>query len=114
MPREITLYKPVIKLFRERGFNTYGKDIKIPMSGKRVDLVFFKVGKEEKGVAVELKVDKWEEALFQAYINTFFFSKAYVAIWHKNINEANIGIFKHYKVGLIEVNRDKARIIYEK
>lgn len=114
MPKEVSLYRPVIKLFTGRGFKSYGRDMKVPMSGKRVDLVFFKGGKEEKGVAVELKVDRWEEALFQAYINRFFFSKAYVALWHKNISRANIGVFKHYKVGLIEVDRNKARIIYEK
>ncbi|WXG42315.1 MAG: hypothetical protein WED07_16375 [Candidatus Freyarchaeum deiterrae] len=112
MLRESILYKPVIKLFRDNGFKTYEREIRIPMSRKRVDLVFFKIGEEEKKVAVELKVNKWEEAIFQAYINTFFFSKAYVALWHEAVKEANIGIFKHYNVGLIEVNKNKARIIY--
>ena len=113
MPRESILYKPVINLFSTMGFDVYGREIKIPMSRKRVDLVFFKVGEEENKVAVELKVKKWEEALYQAYINSFFFSKAYVALWHRNIKRADKEIFKYYNIGLIEVNRKEAKIIYD-
>jgi len=111
--REKRLYKPIIELFNKLGYHKVQKEVPIfenIITGKRVDLVFINGVKKS---AVEVKVKDWEKALFQAYLNAYFFDKSYVALPKDIVDKLNLEIFKAYHVGVISVHKRHTEIVLE-
>jgi len=98
-------------LFLELGYHNVEKEAPIfrtLKTGKRVDLLFIN---DTKKAAVEVKMRDWEKALFQAYLNSYFFDESYVALPQDIVNKLDFTIFEYYGVGLIAVNKKHAEIV---
>lgn len=111
--REKELYPKVIDLFTSLGYSKIEREYQIfktLKTAKKVDLVFINPTKK---TSVEVKIHDWKNALFQAYVNSFFFNESYVAIPEKIVKKINIDMFKHYHVGIISVNRKTAKVVLE-
>jgi hypothetical protein len=111
--RERQLYSSVISFFSENGFSCQEEMCLFKVPGnhnKKVDLLF---EKNRKSIGVEVKIKDWKRALIQAYLNSFYVSKCYVALWHKTAKNVDMELFKRYKIGLISVKKDVASVIIE-
>lgn len=109
--KEKQLYRRIIKLFISLGYSQVEKEVQIFKTlrmGKRVDLLFTN---HSKRAAVEVKIHDWETALFQAYVNSYFFDESYVALPEKVIEKINLELFKYYHVGVISIKKKIAEVI---
>ena len=111
-PRETALLAPVLRLFPKRRYRRYAE---VPLGRKRLDLLCLPRTDEERSTAVELKVDDWRTALWQASIDLQIAHRAYVALWHEYAHRAerNADLLRRYGVGLISVGPKSARIVIE-
>ncbi len=109
-PSEDTLMKPVLRLFPRRKFFRF---IEVPLGRKKVDLWCVSKINTNSYVCIELKVENWRKALWQAAINFQIGKQSYIAIWHRYIHRAekHARLLSQYGVGLIAVKENQAEII---
>lgn len=84
--------------------------------GRRsIDLLCLPKRSYESSVAIELKVEDWRRALWQAVVNFQLCEKSYIAIWHGYSHRVLNGrsLLDAYGVGLIEVDTRFARIMLD-
>jgi hypothetical protein len=103
---------PVLRLFPKRRFRRY---VEVPLGRKRIDLLCVRRGREDEVAAIELKVDDWRMAVWQATHNLQIAERAYVALWHTFVPRAerNRSILEQYGVGLISVTARSAKVVFE-
>ncbi len=105
------MYRPIIALFMGLGYHSVEKEVPIfrtLKTGKRVDLLFIN---DVKKAAVEVKTRDWERALFQAYLNSYFFDESYVALPRDVVEKLDFSIFEHYHVGIVSIDKKRAEIV---
>lgn len=109
-PAEAELERPVRALFEPSCFQTFTE---VPLGRKRIDLLFVPHHGLGQWVAVELKVSQWKRALWQAHINRQLVDLSYIAVWTRIVPVvlANADLLRQYNIGLIEVDRDVAKVI---
>ncbi len=109
MISESEMLNPVLTLFPLGSFYRY---IEVPLGRKRIDLVCIPRGDDTYCICIELKINNWKNALWQATINFQLGTKSYIAIWHEFVPRVlkNISILNHYGVGLIVVKEYEAFI----
>lgn len=112
---ERSLYNSIIPLFKREADFSVIEEARIfkciaGCKNKRIDIKF---QNEEEKIAIEVKLYDWEKALIQAYLNSFFVNKSYVAIWSETIKNVKLDLFKEYNVGLISVDQKHATVIFE-
>ena len=91
----------------------FTRHTEVPLASKRIDFCALPKDHEEFPVAVELKVEKWRRALWQAITYRQVFPLAYVAIWHENAHRVDRDLFGMAGVGLITVTKSGAEIVLE-
>jgi hypothetical protein len=100
--------KGVVKdYFCTKGFLGFEE---VPVRQKRIDLYFVHQN-YPKTIAVELKIEKWKDALRQAYQNCFYAQMSYVGLWHENITDAAISKILSYGLGVLGVRKDGVTLI---
>lgn len=97
MESERELYGPIIELFKEN----YTIASEVPLGPKRIDIVALK---DEKIIAIEVKVNKWKKALRQAMNYQLGADESYVALPLKYSKPVNKDFFQKVGVGLITVD----------
>lgn len=110
--KESEMLAPVLRLFPKRRFRRY---VQVPLGRKRIDLLCVRKGRHDEVAAIELKIDDWRMALWQATHNLQIAERAYVALWHDFLPRAekNRDILEQYGVGLISVTPGSATIVFE-
>jgi hypothetical protein len=103
---------PVLRLFPKRQFRRY---VEVPLGRKQIDLLCVRKGRDDQVVAVELKIGKWREAVWQAIHNLQIAEQAYVALWHEYVHRAERQqeLLESYGIGLISVRPRSADFVFE-
>lgn len=91
----------------------FTRHTEVPLASKWIDFCALPRDDEELPVAVEMKVEKWRRALWQAITYRQVFALAYVAIWYESAHRVNRDLFGMAGVGLIRVTKSGAEIILE-
>jgi hypothetical protein len=106
---ENDLAAPVVSLFPSPSFECFEQ---VPLARKRIDLVFVQ-RRKPLTISVELKIENWRKALWQATVNFQVSQESYIALWHRYIHRAEkqMDVLRAYGVGLIVVEYDIARIV---
>lgn len=94
---ELDLYEPVMSHFAH--YTVFCDEV--PLGRRRIDLVF--LSRNGLITAVELKVDKWRDALSQALINQLISDYSYVALPISKCRLVEKEIFEENGVGLLAV-----------
>lgn len=112
MIAESEMLLPVLRLFPK---NQYRRYTEVPLGRKKIDLVCVARENVDLQICVELKVQAWKRALWQAAVNFQLGNHSYIALWHEFVHrvEAKIDLLEHYGVGLIAVEHDAATILHE-
>ena len=112
MIAESEMLLPVLRLFPK---NQYRRYTEVPLGRKKIDLVCVAKENADLQICVELKVQAWKRALWQAAVNFQLGNHSYIALWHEFVHlaEAKTDLLKHYGVGLIAVKHDAATILHE-
>lgn len=73
----------------------------VPFGRKRIDLVY----QSRNGyiTSVEVKLEKWREALSQALVNQLISTYSYVAIPNTKIHVVNQSLFLQHGIGLLSI-----------
>ena len=110
--KESDMLPAVLRLFPKKRFHRY---VEVPLGRKRIDLLCVRKGRDDEVAAIELKIDNWREALWQAVHNLQVAERAYVALWHEFVHraESNRHVLEQYGVGLISVRARSAEIVFE-
>lgn len=108
---ESAMAAPVIALFCCEQYEFHEQ---VPLARKRIDLVFV-ARYTPKTISVELKIQDWKKALWQAVVNFQVSQESYIAIWHEYVHrvEKHIDLLQRYGVGLISVERNIARVVLQ-
>jgi hypothetical protein len=111
LPAETKLLSPVLALFKLPGYQTV---LEAKLSRKRIDVLLVP-NEEGPWISIELKVENWKKALWQAAINTQLSDRSYVALWHTRVRSAleRESLFRSYRVGIISVSEASAEIVLE-
>ena len=66
-------------------------------------------------IAIEAKISDWKRGLYQANRYKWFSEQSYLALLERNIKPAlkNIDLFRKLNVGLISVNENSCKVLYE-
>lgn len=100
--------KEIVKeYFSAKGFMSFEE---IPVRKKRIDLYFVHQN-YPKTIAVELKIQKWKEALRQAYQNRFYAQMSYVGLWHEHLTDSAVSKILSYGLGILEIKSDSVILI---
>lgn len=83
------------------------------MGAKVIDFCAVPKDDPEKATAVELKVENWRRALWQAITYQLVFPLSYVAIWHRNLHRVDQDLVRQAGIGLISATKSKARIVIQ-
>lgn len=110
--RENDMLAAVLKLFPKKQYRRFTE---VPLGKKRIDLFCKSKNNNGDSICVELKIDNWKSALWQASRNFHLGKKSYVAIWHEYANRVtnNLDLFSHYGVGIILVEPNRAHVLVE-
>jgi hypothetical protein len=102
---------PTMALFGDEG---YAHALEVPVGWRKIDLVAVDK-RDQRWVAVELKVSAWKDALTQAHLNHVVADRTYIAIWHRHLPVVltNRKWFDHYRVGVISVSETGAEVVFE-
>lgn len=106
MNKEYKLYQPLKDFWEDRGYEVFPEVI---ILNRRVDVG---VIKENKIIAIEMKLALTGKVIRQAHMNELFADFVYVAIL---TNPQYKSIFKcrNYGIGIIQIKNDSAKIILE-
>ena len=111
IPDEYALLEPTLTLFPEGRFRRFEQ---VPLGRKKIDIVCLK-RRAPFVCAVELKVSKWREALWQAVVNAQIADESYIAVWHEFAHRAerNADLIRAYRIGLISVETRSASFVFK-
>ena len=100
----------MLRLFPRRLYDRYGE---VPLGRKRIDLCCVPKLRKNPVVAVELKLQDWRKALWQATINFQLCNQSYIALWHQWVHrvENHLDLLEEYGVGLIVVRPRVAEFV---
>jgi len=106
---EIQMAKPTLTLFPKSDFHVFEE---VPLGRKRIDLVCLHRVKPLT-TAIELKIEHWRQALWQASLNLQIAHESYIAIWDKYVHRAErrMELLTAYGVGLIAVSCSSAHFL---
>jgi hypothetical protein len=107
---EHDMLDPVRRLFPA---SRYRRQTEVALASKMIDLCVFPKDSDELPIAVELKVEKWRRALWQAMTYRQVFAFAYVAIWHEHLHRVDRDLLRAAGVGLIVSTRSKATLVMQ-
>ena len=105
--KEAQLENPVRGLFPD---SHYFVKAEVPFGLKRIDLVF-KARRCEKTVAVELKLNDWKRAVWQAVHNRQIATYSYIALPVNRLRAIDLGLLSSLGLGLILANLAEAKIL---
>ena len=106
---ELEMTKPTLTLYPASDFHHFEQ---VPLGRKSIDLVCLKKSAPFTAT-IELKIQNWRQALWQASLNIQVANESYIAIWHTFVHRAE----KHrellitYGVGLIAVSSSSAELL---
>lgn len=100
MVLESTLFAPLQNYYENKECTVFSE---VPMLSRKIDLVSVNSDLSEI-IAVEIKVNKWKNALQQALAYRIAADKVYVAIWYEYIHRVPIDLFNKFGIGLLSVN----------
>ena len=98
MISENLVQNQVREYFEHECFDVYEE---VPMLGNRIDIVATKL---TKVIAVEVKVADWKRAIQQAILYRLVADRVYVAIWEDFAHRLDFDVFRHFGIGVLEVN----------
>ena len=104
MEAERELYGPIIDLFKNHFFIAS----EVPLGPKRIDIV---AERDEKIIAIEVKVNKWKKAFRQALNYQLGADESYVALPQEYSKPVNQEIFRASGIGLITVEKGGKAIV---
>jgi hypothetical protein len=109
---ETDLLTPVLTLFPEQN---YWHVQQVALGRKKIDLVCIERDSPHGTQSIELKIQDWRKALWQASINFQLSEKSYIAIWHEYVHRVlrHSDLLSTYGVGLIAVYPCEAEILSE-
>jgi len=100
MVLESSLRSPLKEYYENIGYKTYAE---VPMLSRKIDLVSAKPDFSEV-IAIEMKVQRWKDALQQALAYRIAADRVYVAMWHKYVHRIPIELFQKFGIGILSVN----------
>lgn len=108
---EYEMAKPTLTLFPNEEYLHFEQ---ISLGRKKIDLVCLKKSVPFT-ITIELKIQDWRRALWQANLNMQVSDEAYIAIWHSFVHRAtkHTELFAGYGIGLISVNEDCAEVVLD-
>lgn len=104
---ESELRKPVERLFPRDAY--FMKD-EVPFGLKRIDLVF-KSKQRDCTIAVELKLEDWKRAVWQAVHNRQVATYSYIALPVRKLGAVDLGLLSSLGLGLILAGPIEAKIL---
>lgn len=106
---EVDMTAPTLELFPSADYLCLEQ---VPLGRKKIDLVCLKKS-EPFTTTIELKIENWKHALWQASLNCQVANESYIAIWHSYVHRAekNSKLLSEYGVGLISVYKSSAEIL---
>lgn len=106
---ESEMTAPTLSLFPAAEYHQFEQ---VPLGRKAIDIVCLKKS-ELFTTTVELKIEKWREALWQASLNVQIANESYIAIWECFVHRAekHSDLLRAYGVGLIAVSSSSAEIL---
>lgn len=109
---EHDLLSPVLTLFPEERFWHIQQ---VPLGRKKIDLICVDRSTPHLSLSIELKIQDWRKALWQAAINLQLAEKSYIAMWHQFVHRVvpHDKLLSDYGVGLIVVYPSSAEILSE-
>lgn len=114
IPAEIEMLPAVLRLFPK---SRYRRLSEASLGRKRIDLICLPRDVSGSGeiIAVELKIARWRDALWQAYLNLQAADCSYIAIWTEFVHRAlaHEDMCRAHGVGLIEVGEKSAKILFK-
>lgn len=91
--------EPDVKKFIEgQGYAVFPQ---VQVLGRRIDLLGIR---EERMLAVELKVRNWKHAIYQAYLASLCANRVYVALPDSTLHLVSRDVFVENGIGLLSVN----------
>lgn len=110
-PKESEMLAPVLRLFPKPQFSRY---LQVPLGRKRIDLLCIQRGGDGAATAIELKIDNWRTALWQALHDLQVAETAYIAMWHEYVHRAekHRSLLEQYGVGVIAVHPRSADFVF--
>ncbi len=108
--KEGQLYAPVKNLFPRKRFLVRRE---VPFSRRRIDVVFKDRANGREMTAVELKINHWKRAVWQAVHNRQVATYSFIALPEQACRKVDRGVLKSLGLGLIAVNAPKAKILLE-
>lgn len=93
---------PFIKDFLVKKRYTVYEEVRL--IEKTIDVVG--IHKSGELIAVEAKVERWKEALSQAYIHRLWADRPYIAMWHEHAGKVDKARLRQLGVGLIDVSAE--------
>src|SRR5258708_1081848 len=107
---ESEMLRPVLRLFPRKYYKRFPQ---VALGRKKIDLLCVPKQARKGSVAVELKLENWPRALWQALNNFQVAEQSYVAVWHEYVHrvERHLSLLDQYGVGLIAVGPRSARVI---
>jgi hypothetical protein len=108
-PKESRLLQPVIRLVKASNYDAVEQ---AKFSRKKIDVLFVPHD-EGPWISVELKINDWKRALWQATVNSGVADKSYVALWESSADRAlhNRALFESCGVGIIKVSKTEASFV---
>jgi len=85
---------------KKEGFEVYSE---IRFLEKKIDLIYIK---RKQLISIELKVQNWKRALWQAYVNQLFTSKSYVCLWSEVIKNIDKREFEKFGIGVLSIDEN--------
>ena len=106
---EQEMTSPVLGLFPASSFHHFEQ---VPLGRKRIDLICLSKS-EPLTTAIELKIEDWRQALWQASVNCQIAHESYIAIWEDYVHRAEKqgDLLRVYGVGLIAVSWSSTEIL---
>ena len=101
LTKESSLLDPITKYIKRMGFRLQVPEL--PFYDRSVDVYGFS-RKDNKTIAIELKLHKWKKAIEQAILYQLCADEAYIAMPKKFIGRVNLDLLTKYGVGLISVS----------
>lgn len=101
LTKESSLLEPVSGYIRRKGFRLQVSEL--PFYERRVDIYGFSK-KNNKTIAIELKLHKWQKAISQAQLYRLCADEAYIAMPKKFIGRVDLELLAQQGIGLISIS----------
>ena len=101
LTKESSLLDPIAGYIKRKGFSVQASEL--PFYERSVDVYGFST-KNNKTIAIELKLHKWKKAIEQALLYQLCADEAYIAMPKKFIGRVNLDLLTKYGIGLISIS----------